>query len=69
MEPYFYLAPSGELVITAMNWDLSGLIGGELLKADGCAWITVSGDGGRTWDKWRKVTFTDLPAMQSAALP
>ena len=29
VEPYFYLAPSGELVITAMNVDLSGLETGK----------------------------------------
>ena len=66
VEPYLYLAPSGELVITAMNVDLSGLSSGQPCHADGCAWITVSPDGGRTWDAWRKVAFTSLPDSQSA---
>lgn len=66
VEPYFYLAPSGELVITSMSMDLTGLVEGHPLDADGCAWITVSADDGRTWDAWRKVTFVDLPETQSA---
>lgn len=65
VEPYCYLAPSGELVATAMNVDLSGLGKGQPCHADGCAWITVSADEGRTWDAWRKVTFTGLPPGQS----
>ncbi len=68
VEPYVYLAPSGELVATCMNVDLSGLSTGKQCHADGCAWIAVSGDNGRTWDAWRKVTFTDLPPTQSADL-
>ena len=66
VEPYLYLAPSGELVITAMKVDLSGLVTGQPCHSDGCAWITVSSDGGRTWDAWRKVVFTNLPDGQSA---
>ena len=66
VEPYFYLAPSGELVVTAMKVDLTGLSSGKPCHADGCAWITVSGDDGRTWDPWRKAAFTDLPEGQSA---
>ena len=65
VEPYVYLAPSGELVATAMKEDLSGLGKGVPIESDGCAWITVSGDSGRTWDSWRKVTFADLPEGQS----
>ena len=66
VEPYFYLAPNGELVATAMNVDLSGLGKGQACHADGCAWITVSADSGRTWDAWRKAVFTDLQPGQSA---
>jgi len=62
IEPYIYLAPSGELVITAMNVRHHS----PPRHQDGCAWITVSADGGRTWDAWRKVAFTNLPAGQSA---
>ena len=65
VEPYVYLAPSGELVATAMNKDLSGLDRGLPIQGDGCAWITVSADHGRTWDAWRKVTFESLPPGQS----
>jgi len=65
VEPYFYLAPSGELVITAMNVDLTGLSAGTPRHADGCAWITVSDDNGRTWDAWRKAAFANLPPTQS----
>jgi len=61
VEPYMYLAPSGELVITAMNVDHTGLATEQPNLVDGRAWITVSADGGRTWDSWRKVTFTNLP--------
>ena len=60
IEPYLYLAPSGELVITAMNVKTS-----RPRDQNGCAWITVSNDGGRSWDSWRKVTFTNLPPRQS----
>ncbi|MFC1452331.1 sialidase family protein [Verrucomicrobiota bacterium] len=66
VEPYVYLAPSGELVVTAMNVDLSGMREGKPCHDDGCAWITVSSDNGRTWDAWRKVGFVDLPEGQSA---
>ena len=66
VEPYVYLAPSGELVITAMKVDLSGLSSGKPCHTDGCAWITVSEDDGRTWDAWRKVVFTNLPEGRSA---
>jgi len=66
IEPYVYLAPSGELVATAMNVDLSPWKQGLPARVDGCAWITVSADGGREWDKWRKVQFLDLPPAQSA---
>ena len=48
VEPYLYLAPSGELVITSMKTDLSGLVKKTPIKSEG-AWITVSADGGRTW--------------------
>lgn len=65
VEPYFYLAPNGDLVATAMNVDLSSMGKGQPCDADGCAWITVSADNGRTWDAWRKVTFVDLPQGQS----
>ncbi len=60
IEPYIYLAPSGELVITAMNVRTS-----PPRNQDGCAWITVSADGGRSWNAWRKVGFTNLPPGQS----
>lgn len=66
VEPYFYLAPNGDLIATAMSVDLSGLEAGKPCPADGCAWITVSSDGGRAWDAWRKVVFTNLPGGQSA---
>ncbi len=66
VEPYVYLTPGGELVATAMNVDLTGLTTGQPCHADGCAWITVSADGGRTWDSWRKAQFVDLPEGQSA---
>ncbi|MFC1462840.1 sialidase family protein [Verrucomicrobiota bacterium] len=66
VEPYVYLAPSGELIATAMKVDLSGLGKGEPLSCDGCAWITVSADNGRTWDAWRKAVFENLPEGQSA---
>ncbi len=66
VEPYFYLAPSGELVLTAMSIDLTGLVENHPLHSDGSAWITVSADDGRTWDAWRKVTFVGLPEAQSA---
>ena len=61
IEPYLYLAPSGELVITAMNVRYQS----PPKHIDGCAWIIVSADGGRKWDAWRKVTFANLPAGQS----
>jgi hypothetical protein len=66
VEPYVYLAPSGELVATAMNADLSPMLEGRAGVADGCAWIIVSADGGREWDRWRKVEFLGLPPDQSA---
>lgn len=68
VEPYVYLAPNGDLVATAMSIDLSGLGSGKPPRIDGKAWITVSSDKGRTWDAWRKATFTNLPEGQSPDL-
>jgi hypothetical protein len=65
VEPYVYLAPSGELIATAMKLDLTGLDKGLPIQNDGEAWITVSADKGRSWNVWRKVAFENLPEGQS----
>ncbi len=59
VEPYIYLAPNGDLVITAMD----AIFGreGKRRPGHGGMWITVSADDGRSWSKWSKVAFRGIP--------
>ena len=54
IEPYIYLAPNGDLLICAMNFDFKG-------KKSNGHWCTLSSDNGRTWSAWRQIRHTNLP--------
>ena len=60
VEPYIYLAPNGDLVITAMDAIFPPGRGEPLPGHDGM-WIIASADGGRTWGQWTKVAFRGVP--------
>ncbi len=61
-EPYIYLAPNGDLIITAMDVTTpSPAMKGRPLHLNGCSWITVSSDDGRTWSNWSKATLRNVP--------
>ena len=61
VEPYIYLAPNGELVISAMDAIFPPDEKVQPRPGRGGMWITVSSDDGRNWNAWSKTEFRGVP--------
>jgi hypothetical protein len=55
VEPYIYLAPNGDLLISAMDVDI------EARKSNGTDWFTRSTNGGKTWGPWTQTSQAGVP--------
>ena len=61
VEPYIYLAPNGDLVISAMDAIFPPDEKVTPRPGHGGMWITVSADHGRNWSTWSKAKFRGVP--------
>jgi len=55
IEPYIYLAPNGDLLICAWDYDFKNR------KGNGSDFFTRSSDGGKTWSPWARAAQTGVP--------